>query len=42
MKFGVFIYYNPTLILPYCRGDKKGFQLKIRSFSPVTGETQRG
>jgi|GEM_PF-1267060 hypothetical protein len=33
---------DPSLILPYYRGDGQGFQFENPSFSPVIGETQRG
>jgi hypothetical protein len=39
---GLNYFSNPTLILPYDRGENQEFKLAIISISPVTGETQRG
>jgi|GEM_PF-468187 len=36
---GLNYFSNPTLILPYDRGENQGFKLAIISISPVTGET---
>jgi len=37
-----FYFYDPTLILPYDRGERNRFLFCNLLFSPVTGETQRG